>query len=513
MEFMCSLQMSAMQEEDPVYHEYLDLFADALYGKGQYRRALNYYRRALSCYAISQANGKALPQWKGGGANDAKEVALVMKMCKCHVELNDSSAAVKEMESVPAKLRTVDVNMTLGKLYRAANLKRLAVAAYKAVVATQPYAMEAIQWLFSLGVEHAEIEALMEGVAAAPTHAWVKRVVAALASLRVCDHAQFMVQYNVLAQNYPENVWLKAKLAWSLVQAENQSEALQVFRQIRIADPTYSEGIEMFGLLLFESGMSRELNLLANDMLAVDAQRPTGWLVAALCCQLKGEHEKAKALVEKAVDMEPLPACFTIKGRILLAEGQSNDLAVIAFFQANSLDKSLMSFAGLVQAQLALGKVKDATSAAKDAITMMPKSPLACILVGQCLARSANGLVESMKAYSRALKLDPACARAASSLAEILVSQGKLHEASLCLRSVLERQSSYQLRLQFAKILISLGNYTEAVEQLHAAIVQAPADNNTEAVAELERVEGLLAANAEEELLEGEDEGEGGGDE
>jgi len=509
-EFMCSLQMSAMQEEDPVYHEYLDLFADALYGKGQYCRALNFYRRALSCYAIAQASGKALPQWKGGGANDAKEVALVMKMCKCHLEMNDLSAAVKEIESIPAKLRTIDVNMMLGKLYRAANLKRMAIAAYKAVVIAQPFAMEAIQWLFSLGVEHAEIEALLGISTAAPldepaeeceqvhVHAWIKPVVAALACLRLCDHSQFMVHYNVLAKSYPENVWLKAKLASSLVQADYQQEALQVFRQIRIADSAYTEGMEMFGLVLFESGLGRELNMLANDLLAVSPQGPTGWLVAALYCQLSGAHDKAKVLLEKAVDMDPIPACFNIKGRILLAEGQSNDLAVIAFFQANSLDKSLMSFSGLVQAQLALDKVKDATSAAKDAITMLPRSPLACILVGQCLARSANGLAESLKAYSRALKLDPGCARAASSLAELLAAQGKLHEASLCLRSALERHSSFQLRFQFAKLLISLGNYAGAIEQLHEAIVQAPADHG-DAVAELERVEALLAAKGEEE--------------
>jgi len=522
-EFMCSLQMSAMQEEDPVYHEYLDLFADALYGKGQYRRALTYYRRALSCYAIAQANGKALPQWKGSGANDAREAAQVMKMCRCHIGMNDSSAAVKEIESIPAKIRTVDVNMMLGKLYRASNLKRLAIAAYKAVVAAQPLAMEAIQWLFSLGVEHAEIDALMDVARSAASmpigevavthleYTWIKPAIAALGSLRLCDHTQFMVQYNLLTKNFPENVWLKAKLAVSLVQAEHTIEALQVFRQIRAVDPTCMEGMEMFGLVLFDTGQARELNLLANDMLAVDAHCPTGWLIAALFCQLKGEHEKAKLLVEKAVDIEPLPICFNIKGHILLSEGQSNDLAVIAFFQANSLDKNLMSFTGLVTAQLALGKVKDATSAAKDAITTLPKSPLACILVGQCLARNASGLAESMKAYQRALRWDPGNARAAAALAEVLASQGKLHEASLCLRSALERNSSYQLRLQFAKLLTSLGNYSEAVDQLHAAISLAPSDS-TEAATELERVEALLAQKGEEEE-ELEDDGEDEGDE
>ena len=505
-ELLCGLQLSALKEEDGLYHEYSELLADALFGKTHIRRSLTYYRKALACYSTSlgQVRNKDQQQpWKGQTVNDSKEVSLIVKICKCHLELNDASAAVKEMETIPTKLRTIDINMLLGKLYRAANLKRMAITAYKAVLCLQPYAIEAIQWLLSLGADAAEIEAIVAGAgpsdATGVVHAWLKQLMTALICIKNCDHTQFMVQYAVLSERFPQNAWLKAKLAGSLLQADCAEEAMQVYRQIRIADPSFTEGMELFGLALYDSGHARELNVLANELLALDPQRPCGWLSAALYCQLKGESEKAKTLADKAIDLDPLPSCFNIKGRILLAEGQSNDLAVIAFFQANSLEKSLLSFAGLVQAHLTLNKIKEATSNAKDAITLLPKSAAAFTLVGQCLSRTTNGAMESLKAYSRALKLDPGNIKAALLMSDTLVSQGKMHESLLCLRGVLERrQQSSQLRISFARVLINLGNYSEAIDQLHAAIAQAPADS-AEAVAEMERVEALLNAAEQEQ--------------
>ena len=54
------------------------------------------------------------------------------------------------------------------------------------------------------------------------------------------------------------------------------------------------------------------------------------------------------------------------------------------------------------------------------------------------------------------------------------------------------------LRTQFAKVLAILGNYPEAIEQLHIAIGSSP-DDNSEAFQELERIEGLLNSGEDQE--------------
>lgn len=517
-ECLCTLHLSAMTEEHAEYSATTELLGDAIFARAQYVRAMSHFRMALH---------GALAESAGGSGYSAHEVCLVIKIAKCHLEMKDPTAAMREVEVVPARQRSVSAHMLLGQLYQEASLRKMAVAAYKAVLQLQPLAVEAVQHLLTLGVDHTELSQWQVGAtgASGPTKGFLssktmahptqsqslmQRIGVTLAALKGGEHLQFMAHFSQLKKLFPKSVWLQGLLARSLAQAEYIDEALLAFRSMRNTDPSYldSDGgsIETFGTLLFDRGTTlaaRELSSLANDVLAVDSSRPTGWLLAALCCQLHGEHEKARRLVEKAVDIEPLAACFRIKGRILLAEpgGRCADQALISYFQANSLQKDVASFAGLVQAHLALGKIKDATSVAKDCVTLLPRSPASYVLIGQCLARHTNGLPESVKAYAKAMKIHPDHMRAVELMAEALVTQGKLHEASLCLRGVLERQSGsstrgqYQLRTQFAKVLAALGNFPEAIEELHVAIAQAPAEY-ADAALELERVEGMLSAAA-----------------
>ena len=111
-----------------------------------------------------------------------------------------------------------------------------------------------------------------------------------------------------------------------------------------------------------------------------------------------------------------------------------------------------------LQAHLELGNAKDAMLAARDAVTAMPTSSIAYTLIGQCLSRSSTG-TDVIKAYKKALRMDPLNTKAASYMAEFYKKQGKLHEASLCLKSILEfpvfgkSYQTYELRTQLAKIL------------------------------------------------------------
>ena len=285
---------------------------------------------------------------------------------------------------------------------------------------------------------------------------WMKLIVNILGAKQGNDYNLMAKHCNKLSTFAPKNVWLMTKMAQSAAQAEHYEESINLFRQVRALDPLSMEGMETYGLQLLDMGCADELNCLTNDVLAVDSKRYIGWLLAAMFCELKGEHDKSKILVEKAVDIDPLPSCFWVKGRFLLSHGQ-NEQALIAFFQANSLEKSLQSYSGLVQAHLALGNIKDATIAARDAVTTMPTSSIAYTLIGQCLSRSSTS-TEVIKAFTKALKIDPTNTKAASYMAEFYKKQGKLHEASLCLKSILEfpifgSNQTYAIRTQLAKNL------------------------------------------------------------
>ena len=52
---------------------------------------------------------------------------------------------LQKLERIPARSRTLAMNLALGKLYYHAGLKRNAISAYKDALKQNPYALEAIQ--------------------------------------------------------------------------------------------------------------------------------------------------------------------------------------------------------------------------------------------------------------------------------------------------------------------------------------------------------------------------------
>jgi predicted Zn-dependent protease len=89
------------------------------------------------------------------------------------------------------------------------------------------------------------------------------------------------------------------QLACAAFAAERPNDAIKYFRQIRRIDPTIIDYMDLFGFLLMKEGDDAELNKLANEILAISADRPQGWLVVAQYCEMKGEAEKAIHFIDK----------------------------------------------------------------------------------------------------------------------------------------------------------------------------------------------------------------------
>ena len=79
----------------------------------------------------------------------------------CHVSLKQPVQALLVLQGIPAKLRSVKVNMALGKLYILNGLERPAISAFKEVIRECPLALEAIQSLIKLGISYSELERLI----------------------------------------------------------------------------------------------------------------------------------------------------------------------------------------------------------------------------------------------------------------------------------------------------------------------------------------------------------------
>ena len=91
----------------------------------------------------------------------------------CYVHHKQFGQATGILESIPAKQRTVKVNMALGRLYQQCGTERPAITAYKEVLRECPLAMEAAQALLQMGVKGTEVACLMvNGTSNVPNMEW-----------------------------------------------------------------------------------------------------------------------------------------------------------------------------------------------------------------------------------------------------------------------------------------------------------------------------------------------------
>jgi len=82
-------------------------------------------------------------------------------MYKCHVQLKETQQALDVLSSVPLKQRDAKIAMALAKMYHHfKNDTRSALICYKQALGMCPFALEAMQGLFSLGMTRPEVDAI-----------------------------------------------------------------------------------------------------------------------------------------------------------------------------------------------------------------------------------------------------------------------------------------------------------------------------------------------------------------
>ncbi|KAJ4836185.1 hypothetical protein Tsubulata_013719 [Turnera subulata] len=86
-----------------------------------------------------------------------RRAIVKFKIASCLSALNETRAALVEMEGIPSKARTLQMSLLMAKLYRNSRHNRFAVACYKECLRQCPYVIEAIIALAELGVAAKDI--------------------------------------------------------------------------------------------------------------------------------------------------------------------------------------------------------------------------------------------------------------------------------------------------------------------------------------------------------------------
>jgi predicted Zn-dependent protease len=84
---------------------------------------------------------------------------------------------------------------------------------------------------------------------------------------------------------------------------------------------------------------------------------------------------------------------------------------------------------------------------------------------------------EACHAYGKSLKINPLNKAAIAAQCNIYIIQGKLNDAENLLKVSLNRITCYKLRTLYAKVLVAMTKYTDAIEQLHLSISLNPEES------------------------------------
>ncbi|KAL3675041.1 hypothetical protein R1sor_024989 [Riccia sorocarpa] len=458
--------------------ENMILVADALYGKKEYKRALNVYRQAL-------------------------------------LQCRDTRAALSEMEGIPQKVRTLKINLTVAKLYRITGYDRAATSAYRECLRQCPYVLEAYIALAELGVAAKELVSFIpQGqsksirASAEPFEAvrWLQRLADGHCSVYSHNYRDGLEHFNYLGQRFPNNVHVLLETAKAEQAMGRIDEALHNYERARQVDQYNVSAMDEYAMLLRARANVPELNKLVHDLLNVDPTKPEPWVGAAVFWETREDKLQALAYAEKAIRAdERHTTAYLVKGSLSLSLNRS-EAAVMAFRKAHSLRADLRAYQGLVRAYLTIPKHKEALCIAREAMKAMPYSAPALTLVGDVYAQNPDGREKGRKFYESALRQDPGYIAAVLSLADLHSAEGRNDDAIALLQRYLKTMPEEALHVKLAQIFAASCKLRESLSHYQAALSMNPL--NEPAKKGLERLEKQMKG-VDPDALDDEEDNEG----
>ncbi|KAF8762612.1 hypothetical protein HU200_009137 [Digitaria exilis] len=488
--------------------ESLVLHGDALYGEKEFRRALNAYKQAMqysrsiprqatsSIRSSVSATGRS-PSPNSSNILSFNENEVKFKIALCHSALCEHREALQEMEGIPSKVRTLKMNLMLGKLYRISKNIRSAAACYKECLRQCPYVFEAITALAEMGLSTKEFSLLFSQAPnrggklpsdSVDAQRWWNRYVEAQCCIASHDYKGGLDIYLELMQRFPNNTHILLEIAKVEAIIGRNDEAIMNFEKARLIDPNIMTYMDEYAILLKTKSDYIKLNKLVHDMLHIDPARPETCVALAAMWERKDER-KALTYAEKSLRVDDRHITgYIMKGNLHLSLNRP-DLAVTDFRGAQELRADLRSYQGLVRAYLALAKCKDALFTAREAMKVMHQSAKALKLVGDVHAISSSGrekvillchesLIHNFwgsgrkarKFYESAIRLEPGFLGAALALADLHVVEGRNREAVMLLERYLRQWADDSLHIKLAQVFAATNMLSDALSHYQSAL-------------------------------------------
>ncbi|XP_008223120.1 PREDICTED: anaphase-promoting complex subunit 7 [Prunus mume] len=468
--------------------ESLVLLGDSLFREREYRRAIHTYKQALQfCKMISKTNAtsarSSLSSNRSSSPNffnisGINENEVKFKIASCHFSLGENGAALSEMDNIPSKVRNLQMNLLMGKLYRYSRQNRSAVSCFKECLRHCPYVIEAIVALAELGVAAKDIISLIPQTpnrsGRAPfdhfdSSRWLHRYVEAQCCIASNDYKGGLELFTDLLQRFPNNLHLLLEVAKVEAIIGKNDEAIMNFEKARSIDPYVVTYMDEYAMLLKTKSDFSKLNKLVHDLLITDSTRPEVFVALSVLWERKDERGSL-SYAEKSIRIDERHITgYIMKGNLLLSMKRA-EAAVVAFRAAQELRPDIRSYQGLVHSYLALSKIKEALYASREAMKAMPQSAKALKLVGDVHASNSSGREKAKKFYESALRLEPGYLGAALALAELHVIEGRNGDAVSLLERYLKDWADDSLHVKLAQVFAATNMLQEALSHYEDAL-------------------------------------------
>eukprot|EP00904_Undaria_pinnatifida_P001371 jgi/Undpi1/11234/HiC_scaffold_30.g13532.m1 len=541
-----SMPSQQSQREGGLHAEALSMFADALKGKGEHKRATMFCKQSLlhrqlqkdiaaspgSAFTPPPAHQQRQQQqqqqqqqgsWadrrrrRGGlvgvsrGADASKltpsqrenlpVAELKFMEAQCLIAGGEPSAAISALEAIPQYARTAEMSATLGRVYEASGLKRNACSMYKSTLRENPMAVETIVPLLEMGVSGDEILELIDaalkkaaGEVTLSDLPWMSLYVSGHACSCACRSKEALANFARLEHLYPTNLGALLQVAKAHMDLDQWDEALSAFKKARLVDDMNVDLMDCYGVVMRQKNMPGALNRLANELLSTEPRRAETWVVMALYSEVRGDKEKATSFVDKALELKPNYAlAYILKGSLVLAEGNLEE-APKHFSQANNIRKDIYSYKGLVNAYLQAGKYREAGFAAKEANEVMPGDARTVLLTGNVWEHIKGGMTDNRlkakRAYEKALRIDPIFLDATLALVGLHMEEKQYDTCIHLLLKAVPHHTRDALHTKLAEVYTLNRQFDDALESFHFAISLNP--TCAKAARGLERLEKLM---------------------
>lgn len=489
------------------------LYAEAVKGLGNHRQALSYFKLALE---RQRENGKQART----SAPSKAEITTIEKVVDCYMALDDPSEsgvqALKYIEMIPAKSRSIKINMQMASIFEAHSKKKSAVACYQQVLRLNPYAVEAVLALLRLEVDPRSLVSLYQDLVSNPSSIWVAKYIEAYGYYYAYKHKQAVKVWRGLCEEFPYNAEFHASKGIAEMQVYVIEQARTSLMRARELDPNVTEGTDMLALILKKRGKVTELNDLVYDLLKRNRDQPETWVAVAMYHDMTGQKDTALADLKRALDLKPTHlGAHIVKSQVLFAMGDGA-AAVQTYLRAYEIDKHhLAVFEGLVEAYLSASEFKQALFTAKEALQLMPRNPKALTLVGRVLSHSPEGQEKATKAFNKALLIDSGCFDAVIAMATMHEQNKNFADALELIKRYTEEHSSTEthanadyMHTKLANVYAVSGDVEQALAHFHKAL--AITANYPQALSGIERLEQSMKGGAQEDSAMNDESGGGG---